>query len=277
MIFQDLCQEQIVILFTLGKKRRGKVHFLSPGTLFSRASGRNGLPVRIILQPMEFTGLFDLFAIDGLPVITHGNDLISHSLPFFGQFVMFRRIPVIPHFIIRYQHECRAAVAVVQERIIVHADVTGAVAEGQHRLAADLLGDLQYFVCLQILDDQPVRAHQRIVARKHILNTVRVSLVPGRQRGIGTDDVLIGNIKHPLNESPDNKPVASRDHKTFEAVILQVFHHLNHGKVEGTRIGHALKTVRLMDQETRDKIGIFIQGHAGEGFRLMVGKLIIVI
>ena len=85
----------------------------------------------------------------------------------------------------------------------MHAHVAGAVAEGQYRLSADLLRNLQHLVC-QVFDKQPVRTHQHIVAGKHILDAVRISLVFRFQCGVGADDVLIP--KNGCNPFPDTVP-----------------------------------------------------------------------
>ena len=155
----------------------------------------------------------------------------------------------------------------------MHAHVAGAVAEGKHRLAADLLRDLKHLVGLEVLDQQLIRADDLIEGTEHIIKPVRLALPRGLQRHVHSDDVLVRNVEHALDEDAADEPVAAGADIALKPVFLQVFHDLHHRQIEAFRVGHAVEAVRLAHENLRHKIGKVLQRHARVGARRLNGML----
>ena len=220
---------------------------------------------------MEFAGLNDVLTVDGLPVVRHGDHGKAHALPLFSELRALGGVAVVALAVVGDQLERRAAIPVVVEGVVVHGHVAARVAEGQHRLLADVLGDLQHLVGLEVLDQKHIRAHQRVVRAEDVVQAVFVALIRGLQLDVHADDVLIGDIQHALNVGAADEAVAARADVALEAVVLEVLHDLDHRQVEGLGIGHARKAVRLAHDLAGDEIGKLLKRHARVGLRRVGG------
>ena len=229
--------------------------------------------LRQLLQPVELAGLDHVLAIDGLPVIPHGDDLIARSGPLIRESSALFRISVVAHVVVRHQHEGHAAVGVVADHVVVHAGVAAGVAEGQHRPLADLLGDLQNLVRLEVLDEQFVRSHHILADGEGMVQPFLLALFRGLQLHVHADDVVVGDVQHALDEHAADEAVGAGADVAGEAVFLQILHHLHHGQVEALRVGHALEAVRFPDENPRHEVGELIERHARVGPRRLDGVL----
>ena len=145
----------------------------------------------------------------------------------------------------------------------MHAHVAAAVAEGKYRLASDLFHDRLDLVHFQVLDHQPVRPDNIILACVYVLQPVSTVFVCCLNIHIHTDNLLIRNIQIAFDKRPAKEPVASAADIDFELILLQVFHNLDHGQVECIRVGHSFESVCFTHQLPRDKILELRQRHAG--------------
>ena len=171
-------------------------------------------------QPVKLSSFYNILTVDRVPVIRHRDDLITVVLPFFLQIGCLLGVSVVTLVIVRDQHERHTLVRIVADRIVVHAHISGAVAEGEHRLAADLLCDLQNFVSLEILDKQFVRSDNVVGGGVHVVQSLRISLAGGLQLNVHAYYLLIGDINHTLYKHAADETVAAGADIAFKAVIL---------------------------------------------------------
>ena len=246
------------------KKLIGVLRLFQLSDPFGRILDRDAVLGKFI-RPTEGTGLDNAVSIDGAKIITHRDDVESVLSPFRAELFSLLDIAVIAHIIIRDEHEGSAAVRIVIDRVIVHADITAGIAEGEHRLLADIAHDLLDLVHLQVLDEQSVRAHELIIGLEDIVQSVRVALVGSLVVHIHADNVVIGNIEHALDEGTADGTVTAADDIDLEIVILQILDNLNHRGIEGCCITHPLKAVGRTDKNACHKVGKFLRGQAGIG------------
>lgn len=64
--------------------------------------------VRIILQPVKFTGSDDVLAVYRLPVVAHGNYMKAHVLPLLAKLRALLRVAVVTYVIVGNQLEYKA-------------------------------------------------------------------------------------------------------------------------------------------------------------------------
>ena len=83
----------------------------------------------------------------------------------------------LPHVVITAYEKRRGPVLLVPHDIVRHADIAGAVAEGQHRALADLLGDHGDLGHLQVLLRNLSAQHQFIMVAEDILRAGYIPLV----------------------------------------------------------------------------------------------------
>ena len=146
----------------------------------------------------------------------------------------------------------------------MHADITAAVAKGKHRLHADLLHDLSDFVHLQVFDEKFIGTDDQIIPAENVIQTVGAILSGGFQRYIHADDVVDGNIDHPFEHNSAHKAIRPAAQIDFKPVINQIIHHFDHGLIKCLAVGHAVKAIRVIQQEVIDPVIIFSQRHSAE-------------
>ena len=105
-------------------------------------------------------------------------------------------------------------------------DVLGAAVDlGDGRLGNAVLGQVT----------QPVKGP----GLEHVLQTVLAVLAGGLEPHVHTDNALVRDVNHALDEGAADEAVAARADIDLEVVILQIVHDFNHGGVEGSGTGNA--------------------------------------
>ena len=181
------------------------------------------------------------FAVDGGPVVLHGN---GNPIKFLAEgshvFRLFD-VAVFALGVVTAEHEGEALVGIVARYVFRHAGVAGAVAEGENRLHADFLRDDGDLVHLEILDNEFAAQYQLIVIVKDIRKTVRIALVRSDKVFVGTDDLSVGNIQRRVaNNAADDKSVGAADDVDREVICLQILNDLQHGLVPALAALHAV-------------------------------------
>ena len=127
----------------------------------------------------------------------------------------------------------------------MHGAVSAAVAEGQDRHLAYLLGYLQHLVGLEVLDNQLVGADEAFLLAESVVDTLFVALASGFQLHVHSDDPVGGDADG-LDQRTADEAVGAGDNVIGESVVLQVIEHLQHGLVETLAVGHPGKAVRRL-------------------------------
>ena len=117
---------------------------------------------------------------------------------------------------------------VARERVVEHARVGEAVAEGEHGLHADLAHDRGHLVHLQVLDDALPAHHERVVLTVRVGEAV-ASVLPARDdRAVGPDEPVRRQVDHGRHHLAQEQTVRPAAHVHAEILRHQQLHHLQH-------------------------------------------------
>ena len=237
----------------------------------------NGAPClplgeRLRIDGKRKVGLRDALAVDGLEVIAHGDDVVAGLTPLLAQLESLLAVGMVAHVVVGNEHKRRRLILRVTERIVVHGCVAAAVAEGEHRHLANLLGYLLHLVRLQVLDDEFVGAQDALLTAHRVVDALCRTLGGGHEPDVHTDDT-VGGDADAFRQRAADETVAARHHIAGEAVAFQIVEHLQHRLVETLAVGHARKTVGGLGSVCLH-VGIKLgQCHAGVGLGSGVGML----
>ena len=169
-------------------------------------------------------------AVDGGPVVRHGNGNPTKLITEAVHFVGLHFTAVFTDGIIAAEHEGETLIGIVAGDIHCHAGIICAGAEGENRLNADLLDDHDDFVHLEVLDQKIIAEDQSVIFVVHIIRTVGISLVRSHQGFIGTYDLMFRNIKRGITgDLKNNEAVSAADNIYGEVVGLEVICDLDMG------------------------------------------------
>ena len=177
-------------------------------------------------------------------------------------------VAVLAIEVVAAEHERKALVRILAERVVRHRGVAGGISEGKDRLLADLLIDHGDFVHLEVLDDELAAEDQVITLLERVIQSVYAVLLPCHNKFIGTDDLFVGQYKRAVyHESPADEPVRAADHVNGKIIGFEVVHDLQHGLIESAAAGHALVAGHRQLLELLDIRGELLLRHALESRR----------
>ena len=114
---------------------------------------------------------------------------------------------MVSGLVIGYQHKGRRTVRTTQT-VIVHGTVAATVSKGQYRYFANLLGNLQNLVSLQVFNDEFVRSNQILFPGHCVIHTGLLALTAGAESYVHANHA--GRIDADrLNQSTADEPVGT--------------------------------------------------------------------